>query len=97
MFRLLGRGYYFSKYHINNLIRLINLKLAIKKANYTYKVRGKQVYVVPITKTRFACITNDDKEFYRKQAKILGLKKFNFLDIAKSAYYKTSCGTLSKR
>ena len=79
------------------LIRKINFKLACKRADNYHFMTGKQYFVIRCGKSKYTCVCNDDKEFYQKQAKKLGMPKFDHLYLLKIAAYKTKQGTLLKR
>ena len=86
--------YFFYQWQL--LRRKINFKLACRRANGYRDLTGKQYFVIQTSKVNYTCISNDDKEFYSKQAKKLGMRKFDYLHICKIAAYKTKQGSLTR-
>jgi pantothenate kinase len=81
-------------YQFQLLMRKINFKLACQRANEYHRMNnGKQYFVIRVSKTRYTCICNDDKEFFRKQAKATGQRTFDYIQLCKIAAYKTPSGT----
>ena len=94
---LLRMGYYKAvrllQYHRKNRV----LKNAIKMADRSHKITGKQYYVLPNDAGKYNVWCNLDRKEFNYHAKVNSYMPISFVEMTKMAVYQTEGGTMKKR
>ena len=75
----------------------LNFKLACRNAMRNWKLTGCRYYVIKTGGINFAVVSSKTKDNYNRVCKKLGVKKVNFHDLIKGAYFITPLGTYKAR
>jgi hypothetical protein len=97
--KIIAQFYYLICFLIINVRRTINFKWAVFQANNTYKLKGKQVWVLQSDSVHYVNFTNEMIKLTNKYSKssMLTGKQLNIIELNKLAVYKTNPSTLNKR
>ena len=96
--KIIARLYYLICFAINNIRRTFNYKWAVYQADNTYKLTGKQVWVLQSDSVHYVNFTNHTIKYTNKELKKYDkYKQLDILQLNNIAVYKTNISTLNKR